>query len=156
MLLDVNTVLGSRASGKRGLCSCYSSVFWIYSCTLAGHFQSECSIAIDSVSLISFKAQIPHPILIRASGRPGLVQAWVSIASFATRNLQPGAEQIVTAVIPHALAQRVQTLATCDLFLWQHNQLFLLDFFANTVLRRSVLVVRVLYFIENKLIPHRI
>ena len=54
---------------------------------------------------------------IRASGRPGLVQAWVSIASFATQNLQPGAEQIVTAVIPHALAQRVQTQATCDLFL---------------------------------------
>ncbi len=36
---------------------------------------------------------------------------------------------------------------------WGHNQTFLLGFFANTVLRRSVLV---LYFIENNLISHRI
>ncbi len=36
---------------------------------------AEFSFAIDSVSLISFKAQIPHSMPIRASGRPGLVQA---------------------------------------------------------------------------------
>ncbi len=36
---------------------------------------SEFSFATDSVSLISFKAQIPHPMPIHASGRAGLVQA---------------------------------------------------------------------------------
>jgi hypothetical protein len=51
---------------------------------------AEFSFATDSVSLISFKAQIPHPMPIRASGRPGLVQAFgfkciICDAEFATR-----------------------------------------------------------------------
>ncbi len=58
----------------------------------AGHFKSEVSFATDSVFLINFKfkAQIPHPMPIRASGRPGLVQALgfkciICDAEFATR-----------------------------------------------------------------------
>ena len=148
MLLDVNTVLQSRACGKRGRCSCYSSVFWIYSWTrrISRLPQTQC---LFSVSRRKYHILYPRLHLgVQVSHRHS-----VSSASFATRNLQPDAEQTVTAVIPHALARRVQTLATCDLFLWQHDQMFLLDFFANTVLHRSV---RVLYFIENKLIPQRI
>ena len=79
---------------------------------------ADFSFATDSVSLFSVKAQIPHPMPTRASGRPGLVEALgFKCASHAMRNLQPDAEQTVTAVIPQALARRVQTLATCDLFL---------------------------------------
>jgi hypothetical protein len=51
---------------------------------------ADFSFATDSVSLISFKAQIPHPMPIRASGSPGLEQALgfkciVCDAEFATR-----------------------------------------------------------------------
>jgi hypothetical protein len=56
-----------------------------------GHFQSEFSFATYSVSLTSFKAQILHPMQIRASGLPGLVQALgfkciICDAEFATRS----------------------------------------------------------------------
>jgi hypothetical protein len=36
---------------------------------------ADFSFATDSVSLFSVKAQIPHPMPTRASGRPGLIQA---------------------------------------------------------------------------------
>jgi hypothetical protein len=114
MLRDVihlNTVL-------RSMHLLFVSILNIFVCT-AGHFESEFSFATDSVSQISFKAQIArsqHPMPIRASV-PFMYRHWVSSASFAARILQADAQLTVTAVIPHPVARRVQTQATSDPFL---------------------------------------
>ncbi len=170
-------------------------------------FQSEISFATDSVSQISFNAQIARrPCRYARPGVQVLYRHWLSSGSFATQNLQADAQLTVTTATPHPVARRVQTLATWDLFLWQHDQcnqqelktnhgttsaktmmtrslhkkpsLLLCDAmrcrvkdgdagstircfcwassptqYCDTVLCR---LVRVLYFIENNLIPHRI
>ncbi len=82
------------------------------------HLKSEFSFATDSVSQISFNARIArNPCRYAHSGVQVLYRHWISSGSFATRNLQADVQLTVTAVIPHPVAQRVQTLATCNLFL---------------------------------------